>query len=192
MKKKQAPVAVEEYVEAVEQVADIEKGDTMSSPQVDAAAPLWELKDQNEKVVRLQDYIGKKNVVLSFHPLAWTDLCAQQMQALDAHHDKFATYDAVGFGINVDSVPSKKAWARSLHITKTSLPSDFWPHGGVAQLYGVFNQHYGFSDRAVVIINKEGIITYRKVNPIGQLPEMSEVMEALRACAAAEKTPVGV
>ncbi|MBN1277923.1 MAG: redoxin domain-containing protein, partial [Deltaproteobacteria bacterium] len=91
----------------------------------------FSLKSHNETTVDTAALEGKK-VLLSFHPLAWTDICARQMLSLEANFEAFETLNTVPLGLSVDSVPSKKAWAKSLGIEKVNLLADFWPHGEIA------------------------------------------------------------
>jgi peroxiredoxin len=134
------------------------------------------LEDQNGKLFSLKKFKGKR-VLLSFHPLAWTSVCAEQMKSLEKNRDVLET---VAVGISVDSSPSKKAWAESLGIVWTRLLADFWPHGEVAMLYGLFNDEYGTARRANVIINGKQKVVFVKIYPNSQLPNMKEVIEALK------------
>ena len=136
------------------------------------------LKDHDDKEVRLSGLKGKK-VLLSFHPLAWTRICAEQMKALEAHTGKFDSLNTVALGISVDTVPSKNAWAKELGIQKTRLLSDFWPHGKIAQAYGIFRGNNGFSERANIILNEDHRIIFVKVYPIKELPDIEEILQAL-------------
>jgi len=136
------------------------------------------LKDQNGQDFRLSEYKGKR-VLLSFHPLAWTSLCAKQMQALEKNKKAFDKLNTVAVGLSVDSVPSKAAWAKSLKIRNTKLLSDFWPHGGVAKSMG-FLHSQGFSERANVIVNEAGKVLFVKVYPINELPDIEEILDVLR------------
>jgi peroxiredoxin len=153
----------------------------MNSLEVGDTAPLWDLEDQNGRIVSLREHVGQRNILLSFHPLAWTPVCSRQMQDLEAKHDELARLDTVAYGLSVDSAPCKNAWARSLGITKTSLPSDFWPHGAVASLYGVFLEHNGYSGRAAFIIDKKGLIAFSRIYPMRQVPDVDEIMRAVRS-----------
>lgn len=142
-------------------------------------APDFSLKDQNGSDVHLSDFSGK--VILSFHPLAWTSVCAEQMKALEENIHTFEPMNTVAFGISVDSVPSKKAWAEHLGIKKTRLLSDFWPHGAVAQAYNIFRKENGFSERAVVVINEQQEVIFVKIYPISQLPDITEIITVLKS-----------
>ncbi len=153
-----------------ERNSPIQKGET---------APDFTLRDHNGEEFKLSDLRGNK-VLLSFHPLAWTDICARQMQSLEANADTFASLNTVAVGVSVDSIPSKKAWAESLEIKKTRLLSDFWPHGEVIGLYGLFREKDGFSERANIILDENGKVIFSKVYPVSELPDIREVIEALK------------
>ena len=137
------------------------------------------LKDQNGKDVKLSQFKGKK-VLLSFHPLAWTDVCAKQMKSLEENKEVFDSLNAVALGMSVDTVPSKLAWAESLGIKNTSLLSDFWPHGEVARLFGIFRERNGFSERANIVVDENGKIVFFKVYPIPELPDINEIIDFLK------------
>lgn len=145
------------------------------SVHVGDVAPDFVLKDQNETEYKLSNYRGKKNVVLSFHPLAWTSVCALQMQDLEKQRTAFDQLDTVSLGLSVDSLYSKRSWADSLNVKETALLADFYPQGEVAKKYGVFREADGFSERAVFIVDKNGIIRYKKVYPIKELPDVEEI-----------------
>ncbi len=141
-------------------------------------APNFKLKDQNGHNVQLSDLKGKK-VLLSFHPLAWTSVCAKQMHSLEKNKEKFKKLNTVALGINVDPVPSKSAWAKTLNIKRTKLLSDFWPHGEVAKKYGIFSKSQGFSLRVNIIIDEKGKVLFVKKYPISKLPDIKEIIEVL-------------
>jgi peroxiredoxin len=136
------------------------------------------LKDQNDKDVQLSDFQEKK-VLLSFHPLAWTSVCAEQMKALEAHKKKFDALNTVAFGLSIDTVPSKNAWAKELGIKNTMLLSDFWPHGKIAKAYGIFRETNGFSERANIILDESHRVIFVKVYPLKELPDIEEILEVL-------------
>ena len=138
----------------------------------------FRLRDHKEKEVHLYDFSGKK-VLLSFHPLAWTKVCAEQMNSLEENHELFTKLNTVAFGISVDPVPSKRAWARELGITHIRLLSDFWPHGEVARAYGIFREKEGVSERANIIIDEEQKVIFFKVYPGHELPDIAEITKIL-------------
>lgn len=139
----------------------------------------FRLRDQKRDEVHLYDLKGKK-VLLSFHPLAWTKVCGEQMKSLEENHELFAGLNTVPFGISVDSMPSKKAWARELGITHIRLLSDFWPHGDIARAYGIFKEKEGVSERANIIIDEDQKVIFFKTYPGHELPDIKEIIEVLK------------
>jgi len=151
----------------------------MSVIKVGAEAPVFALSDQHGEKVELGKLRGKR-VILSFHPLAFTPVCAKQMKALEENQDQFEKLNAVALGISVDAVPAKHAWAKELRIKETQLLSDFWPHGAVAESYEIFRSADGYSERAVIILDAEGIVRFSKVYPMSEVPDMGEILEQLK------------
>jgi peroxiredoxin len=137
------------------------------------------LKDQNDKEFKLSQFKGKR-VLLSFHPLAWTEVCAKQMKSLEENKAVFDSLNTVALGMSVDTVPSKKAWADSLGIKNTPLLSDFWPHGEVAKLYSIFRDRNGFSERANIVVDENKKVVFFKVYPIRELPDINEIINFLK------------
>jgi len=150
----------------------------MNAIKIRDTAKDFTLSDQDGKDVKLSEFKGKK-VLLSFHPLAWTKVCTEQMKPLEENRERFERHNTVALGMSVDTVPSKKAWAKELGIKNTRLLSDFWPHGKVAQLYGIFREKEGFSERANIIIDENGKVMFVKVYT--QLPDIEEIFIALEA-----------
>jgi len=141
-------------------------------------APDFTVKDNYDQNISLSNYRGKK-VLLSWHPLAWTPVCTDQMRALENNWQTLQKLNTVPLGFSVDPIPCKKAWATSIQINTVSLPSDFWPHGKVAQDYGLFNQTEGVSERANVIVDENGKVKWVKVYAPKQLPDINEVIQIL-------------
>jgi peroxiredoxin len=138
------------------------------------------LRDQNLNKFQLSRFRGKKRVLLSFHPMAWTGICARQMKSLERNQAKFDSLNTVAVGLSVDSVPCKAAWAKSLKIKNTRLLADFWPHGGVAKKYGVFRDKNGISERANIIVDEKQRIVFMKIYPIKELPKINEIIKFLK------------
>ncbi|HII66987.1 MULTISPECIES: peroxiredoxin [Thermococcus] len=147
--------------------------------KVGEKAPDFVLKDQDGKEFRLSGFRGKK-VLLSFHPLAWTSVCEKQMRALEENYEKFESLNVVPVGISVDPIPTKKAWAEDIGLKKLRILSDFWPHGEVAKLYGIFREKEGFSERANILVDEEGKMIFFKMYPIRELPDLDEIFEFLQ------------
>lgn len=157
------------YVEAI----------AMDRIKVGDYAPDFLLKDNRGEEIRLTDYKGKK-VLLSWHPLAWTSVCAEQMKALEANLAEFESNNTVPLGLSIDSYPCKNAWAKELGIATVKLLADFWPHGEIAQKYGLFRQQEGFSERANVLVGEDGKVLWVKIYPIPELPDIAEVLEQVK------------
>lgn len=141
-------------------------------------APDFVLDDVFEESVKLSDFRGKK-VLLSWHPAAWTGVCADQMRSLEVNFEKFKALNTVPLGMSTDPSPCKKAWAAVLAIEHVTLLCDFWPHGKVAQEYGIFIEEFGMSQRANIIVGEDGTVKWVKIYPIAELPDIREVLEVL-------------
>lgn len=122
---------------------------------------------------------GKK-FLLSFHPLAWTGICTQQMQNLDRMHEKFEEKGVLPLGVSVDAAPCKKAWTESMGLKKLRLLCDFWPHGELAKAMEIFIEESGISGRGNVIIAADGTVEWSKVYQLSELPDFEEVLASLK------------
>ena len=142
-------------------------------------APDFSLPDQDGNEIRSSGFPGKR-VILSFHPLAWTSICARQMKALEENREAFDALDAVALGISVDSVPCKRAWAESLGIKNTRILADFWPHGEVAQIYDVFDGTKGYARRANIVVDEFGRVIFVRVYQPTMAPDMQDVLDTLQ------------
>ncbi|HNZ29633.1 MAG TPA: redoxin domain-containing protein [Candidatus Goldiibacteriota bacterium] len=137
------------------------------------------LKNQSDVEVNTADFAGKR-LLLSFHPLAWTSVCAKQMKSLEDNYEAFEDINVVPLGISCDPAPSKKAWAESLEIEQTDLLSDFWPHGEVCKKMDVFIEKMGISGRFNIILGPERKVLWSKIYPIKEVPDIKEVLEFLK------------
>ena len=146
--------------------------------KVGEVAPDFKLADQNGKEVTLSEFKGKK-VLLSWHPLAWTSVCTDQMRALDRNYDKFVEKNAIALGFSVDPQPSKSAWAKALCLSKLPILADFHPLGEVSKAYGVFSDVHGASKRANILVGEDGKVLWAKKYDIPQLPDLDEVLAQL-------------
>lgn len=125
-------------------------------PQPNTAATDFILPNGDAQPVKLSDYHGK-NVVLAFYPADWSPVCGNELALIQETLEDIHSYNAEVLGISVDGHWSHRAWAERQHISFPLL-SDFWPHGAVAQQYGIFRERDGFSERALFFINAAGMI----------------------------------
>jgi peroxiredoxin len=143
-------------------------------------APDFELRSHIGELVRLSSFRGRKHVVVAFHPLAFTPVCAAQMQTYEREKARLDALDAHVLALSIDTGPSKKAWADSLGGISYDLLSDFHPHGKVARDYGVMRDD-GISERAVFVVNKAGTIVWAKQYQIPEQPDLGELFAVLKA-----------
>ena len=141
-------------------------------------APNFSLPSVSGEKVSLSQFRGKKNVVLSFVPAAWTPVCSDQWPGYNIAKDIFEQNDAILLGITVDNVPTLYAWTNQMGKLWFPVLSDFWPHGAVAKKYGVLRSS-GVSERALFVIDKKGIIRYIDVHDINKRPPLEDLAAAL-------------
>ena len=132
---------------------------------VGSKAPEFTLKDFNKQDVSLSSFVGQKPVLLVFYPFAFSGICTGELCQL---RDDFTSFDGVQvLGVSVDTPFSLKVWAEQEGY-QFPLLSDFWPHGAVAQQYGVFNEKAGMANRGTFLIDKDGVIRFAEVNGPGE------------------------
>jgi len=147
---------------------------------VGTQAPDFTLKDQDGQPVTLSSFRGEKNVLLVFFPLAFTGICQGELDAVRDNLPHFENDDTVTLAISVGAAPTHKIWATESGFTFPVL-SDFWPHGAVAEDYGVFNPNAGIANRGTFVIDREGIIRFAEMNQPGEARDQRVWTEALDA-----------
>ena len=125
-------------------------------------APDFELEVDKSHRVRLSDFRGKRNVLLVFHPFAWTPVCEEEALDLQANLPAFESAETEVILVSCDSAPTRQAWRERLQLGYT-LASDFWPHGQAARAYGVFNEERGAAVRGTFLIDKDGTVVWSLV-----------------------------
>jgi len=148
--------------------------------EVGQEAPDFELNDQHGQPVRLSSFRGAKNVVLVFYPLAFSGVCSSELSAMRDDFPEISRDDVELLTVSVDSTFTHRAWSDQQHFG-FELLSDFWPHGAVAKLYGVFNEDRGIATRGTFIIDKAGVIRWKVVHPIPQARDIADYQKALAA-----------
>jgi mycoredoxin-dependent peroxiredoxin len=146
--------------------------------EVGTTAPDFTLKDQNNQLVTLSEFRGKKNVLIVFYPLAFTGTCQGELCAVRDELPKFENEDSAILAISVGASPTHKIWAAEQGYLFPLL-ADFWPHGAVAQAYGVFNEDLGFANRGTFLVDKAGIIRFAEMNGPGEARDQNAWQKAL-------------
>jgi len=144
-----------------------------------AAAPDFNLKSTPDQTVSLGEFRGRP-IVLAFYPADWSPVCGDQMALYNEMLPEFKELEAELLGISVDGAWCHAAFSqnRKLHFP---LLADFEPKGAVARLYGVYREADGTSERALFVINAEGIIHWSYVSPVGVNPGADGILSALEA-----------
>jgi mycoredoxin-dependent peroxiredoxin len=144
------------------------------------AAPDFALKDQHGQTTTLASFQGAKNVLLVFFPLAFTGLCQGELDEIRDHLDRYQNADVQVLTVSVGPPPTHKVWATQSGFTFPVL-SDFWPHGAVAEAYGVFNADSGFPNRGTFLIDTAGVIRFAEVKAPGEARDQAVWVSALEA-----------
>jgi peroxiredoxin (alkyl hydroperoxide reductase subunit C) len=157
------------FMEGRSQTKTLKVGDVAPDFTLKAEQGEWCLKDAR----------GKKNVVLAFVSYAFSPVCSAQLPSYEAELDRFKDFDTEVVSISMDSTYTLDAWGKEMNISFPLL-SDFYPQGKVVDLYGV-RHPAGMSERALVVIDKAGIIRYIQVfNSPGDMPDNKDLFDALR------------
>ncbi|HQL00698.1 MAG TPA: peroxiredoxin [Smithellaceae bacterium] len=170
--------ASEAFKENIYDTGRLKPQDSVLKVKIGQKAPDFALKAVSGKTISLSDYRGKKNVVLSFVPAAWTPVCSDQWPGYNIVQDLFDEFDATLLGISVDNIPTLHSWTRQMGDLWFEVLSDFWPHGAAASRYGILRSD-GTAERAIIIIDKRGTIRYIDVHDINERPPLETIIEQL-------------
>ena len=168
----------EAYKENIYEVGKLKPVDSILKVNVGDKAPNFTLPAISGERISLSQYLGKKNVVISFVPAAWTPVCSDQWPGYNIIRDVFDQNDATLLGITVDNIPTLFAWTNQMGKLWFPVLSDFWPHGATAKKYGLLRSD-GMSERALLVIDKKGIIRYIDVHDINERPSLEDLVKAL-------------
>ncbi|MCX5857041.1 MAG: peroxiredoxin [Deltaproteobacteria bacterium] len=152
--------------------------DSVVKVKVGQKAPGFTLPAVSGGKVSLKDYLGKKNVVISFVPAAWTPVCSDQWPGYNIVKDLFDEQDTILLGITVDNIPTLFSWTNQMGKLWFPVLSDFWPHGQTAKKYGVLRTD-GVTERALFVVDKKGIIRYIDVHNINERPSLETLVKEL-------------
>jgi peroxiredoxin (alkyl hydroperoxide reductase subunit C) len=166
------------YKENIYNPGPLKPIDSTLKVKVGDPAPEFTLPSLSGERVSLKQFQGKKNVVISFAPAAWTPVCSDQWPGYNIAKGLFDAQDAVLLGITVDNLPTLYSWTQQMGTLWFPVLSDFWPHGAAADQFGVLRSD-GTAERALFVIDKAGILRYTKVEDINRRPALEELIQAL-------------
>jgi peroxiredoxin (alkyl hydroperoxide reductase subunit C) len=151
--------------------------------EVGQQAPDFTLRDQNREEITLSSYRGQKNVLLVFYPFAFSGTCTGELCQVRDDLPRFQNDDVQLLAVSIDHPFALKVFANQEGYTFPLL-ADFWPHGAVAQAYGVFNDGGGMANRGTFLIDKDGVIQFAEMNGPGEARDQSGWQKAIDALAA--------
>lgn len=152
-------------------------------PEVGTPAPDFTLKDQNNQDVALSSFRGERSVLVVFYPFAFSGICTGELCTVRDDLASFQNDDVQILAVSVDHPFTLKAWSTDQGY-EFPLLSDFWPHGAVAQRYGVFNDSRGFALRGTFLVDKTGVVRFAEVNGPGEARDQSGWKKAVADLAA--------
>lgn len=147
---------------------------------VGAQAPDFSLKDQNNEEVTLASFRGDKAVLIIFYPLAFTGICSGELSRVRDALAEFQNDQVQVLTISVDSQYSHKVFSQREGY-EFPLLADFWPHGRVAQSYGVFNDVAGFANRGTFLVDPAGVIRFSELHSPGEARDPAVWLAAIKA-----------
>lgn len=151
----------------------------MAALKAGTAAPEFSLASTPDQRVALSEFRGRP-VILVFYPADWSPVCGDQLALYNELGEEFAKFDAALLAISVDGVWCHLAFAQNRGYRLTLL-ADFEPKGEVARRYGVYRNQDGFSERALFVLDRDGIIQWSYVSPVGVNPGADGILSALEA-----------
>lgn len=152
--------------------------DSQTAPSVGSEAPDFTLKNQFGEDVTLSSFRGDKNVVVVFYPFAFSGICTGELCEIRDNIAGFQGDDVQVLAVSCDPMFTLRAWAEDQRYDFPLL-SDFWPHGTVAQDYGVFLEGGGLAKRGTFLLDKDGKVAWTLVNEPGEARDFSGYHEAL-------------
>ncbi len=161
------------------EVGTLKPLDSTLKVKVGDPAPDFSLPTIDGRTITLAEFRGKKNVVLSFVPAAWTPVCSGQWPGYNIVQDMFDQAKTHLIGVSVDNVPTLHAWVQEMGGVWFPVASDFYPHGQLADSLGILRST-GEAERSLFLIDKQGIIRYIDVHDINSRPDLGPLMKAMQ------------
>lgn len=170
--------ASEQFKSLIYEPGMLKPVDSNTHLTVGMQAPDFSLPSLSGENISLSRYRGTMNVVLSFVPAAWTPVCSDQWPGYNIAKSIFERHHSILLGITVDNLPTLFAWTREMGDLWFPVLSDFYPHGAVSEKYGVLRSN-GVSERALFVVDKNGIIRYIDVHDINKRPPLESLVREL-------------
>lgn len=148
--------------------------------QVGQPAPDFTLRDQNREEFTLSELRGTKAVLIVFYPFAFTGVCTGELNRIRDQLPAFQNDDVQVVTISCDSVYAQKVFALREEL-EFPLLADYWPHGEVAQRYGVFNEDAGCANRGTFLVDVDGVVRFTELNPIGEGRDADDWIAAIKS-----------
>ncbi len=161
----------EQFKGSIFNPGELKPFDSVTTLKIGDRAPNFTLPSLSGEEISLIQFRGKKNVVISFVPAAWTPVCSDQWPGYNIARSLFDKHDTILLGITVDNIPTLYAWTNEMGDLWFPVLSDFWPHGAAAEKYGVLRSN-GVTERAIFIIDKKGLIRYIDIHDINTRPKL--------------------
>lgn len=185
--------ASEQFKDQVFDIGKLKPIDSQTTLKVGDRAPDFSLPTIDGGTVTLGQHFADgasgragKNVVISFVPAAFSSVCSEQWPGYNVVKEFFDKADATLIGITTDNVPTLHAWIAEMGGVWFTVASDFWPHGETAQKYGILRST-GITERALFVIDREGIIRFIDVHDINDRPDMEVLITELQKLSPQEK-----
>jgi peroxiredoxin len=145
-------------------------------------APDFDLEVSYRERIALSDFLGRSNLLLVFHPFAFTTVCEDEARDLQENLESFTNAGTEIVFVSCDPWPARQAWKQQLGAEYV-FASDFWPHGAASRAYGVFNEEVGAPYRGTFLIDREGTVIWSLVKTTGErreelVPETLGVLQA--------------
>jgi peroxiredoxin len=167
------------YGDKIYNIGQLKPTDSQLKVKVGDTAPDFTLKAISGQTVTLSQFRERKNVMLTFIPAAWTPVCSDQWPGYNIAKNLFEQNDTIILGISTDNLPTLFAWTQQMGALWFEVLSDFWPHGNVADSYGILRTD-GVAERAIFLIDKKGILRFIHVSDINIRPDLGQIVKSMQ------------
>ena len=167
------------YGDKIYDAGELKPIDSQLKVKIGDSAPDFTLKAISGNTITLSQFREKKNVMLTFIPAAWTPVCSDQWPGYNnIAKGLFEAHDTVILGISIDNLPTLFAWTHQMGELWFEVLSDFWPHGEVADSYGILRGD-GVAERAIFLIDKRGVLRFIHVSDINVRADLGQIVKAM-------------